>query len=63
MRYLRFIVAFALCAPALVMPYRLRVAYGQTLAWIFHLPPTLFGRLARRLMRELETPNPYGPAR
>lgn len=56
MSALRRLFALAVCAAALLLPYRARAALNGALAALFHAPFLLFGRLARRLLRELERP-------
>lgn len=53
------IAAWVICGPALLMPYRVRVMYGQSIAWAVHMPSVIFGRLARLLLRKLDLSNPY----
>jgi hypothetical protein len=53
---LRGAFALAVCAAALLLPYRARAALNAGLAALFHAPFLLFGRLARRLLSELERP-------
>jgi len=52
--YLKVLLAFIVCCIALVLPYRARLLYGRALAWAAHAPFIFFGRLARRLLRQLE---------
>lgn len=52
--FFKTLLAFIVCSIALVLPYRARLLYGQALAWAAHAPFILFGRLARRLLRDLE---------
>jgi hypothetical protein len=61
MRYLRFLAAAAACGVAVLLPYRARTAYGRVLAWAVHAPYVLFGRLARYLLAETSSGNPYRP--
>jgi len=58
LRFLRYGVGLLLCAPALLLPYRARVVYGNAVAWLFHLPYIVFGRVARTLLRKLNLPLP-----
>lgn len=53
-RLLRFGTAFAVCLPALLLPYGPRTVYGRVVAFAAHLPYLLFGRLARFLLRQVE---------
>lgn len=53
-RVLRFALAAVVCSISLILPYRLRVVYGQAVAFIAHLPFIVFGRLARFMLREFE---------
>lgn len=54
--YLVIVWAFVLCVPALLMPYRVRLAYTNFLAALAHAPFRAFGKLARFLMRRLMIP-------
>ncbi len=60
MSYLRAILAFLLCTPALLLPYRPRVTYLRIVAFVFHAPFLLFGAIARVLLRELKLENRDG---
>jgi hypothetical protein len=44
----------------LILPYRPRVVYGRLVAFMAHLPFLLFGRLARFLLGNLDTPRATG---
>lgn len=61
MRYLRWALGSLLCAVGLVLPYRLRVLYGNALAALFHAPYILFGRTARLLLDRLGMRPPHEP--
>jgi len=52
--YFRFALATALCIPAVLLPYRLRVFYLHALAFFVHLPLSLFGVLATYILERLE---------
>ena len=60
MKLIRFLFSLLICTIALVLPYRVRVAYFQFVAWLIHLPFKLFGQLARFIMKQTGTENPYG---
>lgn len=53
-RFFRYLLGWLLCAPALVMPYRIRLAYNSFLSFLFHTPYVLFGFLARFLLDRLK---------
>lgn len=57
---MRFLAAFLICSPALFLPYRARVLYGEILAELAHGPFILFGRLARFLLKQLGVKGFYG---
>ncbi|MGE3260714.1 MAG: hypothetical protein AB7K68_02935 [Bacteriovoracia bacterium] len=59
MKFVRLLIAFCTCVPALAMPYRLRLTYMHTLAYLVHAPYRLFGILARSFLAQLEEKNPY----
>ncbi|MBL7688817.1 MAG: hypothetical protein JNJ49_12350 [Bdellovibrionaceae bacterium] len=60
MQLIRFFFSFLICTIALALPYRVRIAYFQVIAWFIHLPFKLFGQLARFIMKQTGTENPYG---
>ena len=52
-RAIQILFGAALCAVALVLPYRLRLWYMQGISAAVHGPYELFGRLVRYLMAKL----------
>ncbi|MDD2717156.1 MAG: hypothetical protein PHW04_14795 [Candidatus Wallbacteria bacterium] len=53
LKVLKLIVAVLLCFPALLMPYELRMKYNKGLAFFFHLPFVVFGKLTHYLLKML----------
>ncbi len=51
---LRFIFALPFCFVALFLPYRARMFYIGVLAFLFHLPFVLFGKITRYFFKKLE---------
>jgi hypothetical protein len=49
-RGLKWIMAQIICAPALLMPYRMRAGYARAISAIVHSPFRAFGRLAQLLL-------------
>jgi len=47
------VVAYIICAPALFMPYRMRILYINAFSYLLHAPFKLFGKLARFLLNQL----------
>ena len=60
---LRACFAFLICVIALLLPYRLRLWWFDLVAKGAHLPFRLFGLLARYLMSQTDSKNPYGDSR
>jgi len=56
---IRFVIAFVVCSVALVLPYRARLLWYQLIAWMVHLPFRAFGALARFIMKQTKTANPF----
>ena len=50
----KWAVARLICAPAFLMPYRMRIGYIKLLSAVFHAPFRAFGRLARVLLDLLQ---------
>lgn len=49
----KWLAARIICAPALLMPYRIRMAYIRILSAAIHAPFQTFGRIARILLDQL----------
>lgn len=54
----KYIIAIFLCSAALLLPFRLRMKYIDTLAFLIHLPFVIFGRITHYFFRKLKiSPN------
>ena len=53
MKFFNFIISIIILIIALFLPYRLRVVYGNILAFIVHVPFYIFGKLAGILLKKL----------
>lgn len=51
---MKWVCARLIAAPAIIMPYRMRMRYISMLSSVMHAPFKVFGRLARRLLKELD---------
>ena len=45
---------------ALLLPMSARRHFYSFVAWVTHLPFRVFGRVARYILEQTETENPYG---
>jgi hypothetical protein len=58
-KWIRVAIAFLVCTVALLLPYRARVFYFYLISELVHLPFRLFGRLAKQILKQTQTPNPF----
>ncbi|MBI3341854.1 hypothetical protein HY024_01905 [Candidatus Curtissbacteria bacterium] len=49
-RLIKWVFAQIFCAPAILMPYKIRIFYIQGLSFIFHFPFKVFGRVAHFIL-------------
>ena len=56
---LRFIFSLFVCSIALLLPYKLRIFWFFLISGVIHLPFKLFGAIAKFLIQQTKSDNPY----